>query len=797
MATTKNYGLITSIDELTTFTERLAGGSGPVAFDIETGYHGPDREKFSIHPETAIVVGISFTDDTSWARYVPLGHDDYDNLDNREVAELLWPILSSERGVPHNASFELRHLARWFRQHLGTDRVSDGYFTVRSDTQIEAYLAAEYESFGLKTLVKKVFDHDMIELYELFPDLPVNKRKYLRFNILDPTDPKVVEYACEDSAWTLALHERYHQRVAGMPLYAVEMAVVQECITAMEDHGVVYAWDDMRRAAEELRLFRDKYNAEIMAELSELLDRPVAINLASAAQVGKLLFDELGLRTSVYTAGTRDKARGERKMSTGKVALAGLAKQHPVVQKIRNWKEQTRLLSTYLEAYERKYSWSDDGRAHPNHLSAVVITGRFAVADPPYQQSPKKYHFDLAEGAVAHEEDREPPPGTCFRFNFRDMITAPPEHYIIGFDLSQAELRAIAGYAEEPELLKAFAEGRDVHTLTASLMLGVPLDQVTPKQRDVGKTLGFALLYGMSPKGLADRLGIDIEEAEELFAAYFKVFSRIKAWVDKQIDYGHRHGHVVSKFGRRLPIWEYQSDKRYIQQKGDRACVNYPVQGSATGDFMKIAMVRAVRALRNAGLHDRVHLVMNVHDALEFYVHRSVAPEQVIEVLQPAVIFPVPGWPTMKADWHVGRRWGSPIELNVDADGQIIVDAGREADLKPGIEVDDDTGEEVEIMPDLDTTDLRSTLDGEGRTVVVTIDAMPSDDGFMRFLHLARTTPGRNRLILVTPEGDVELPVRTGLGFSDTAQISLLLGPAGVVYDDTGHLDDLAEGLTL
>ncbi len=812
----KNYGLITSTDELALFTRRLAEGNGPFSFDIETGYHGPDREKFSIHPETAIVVGISFTDSTDWARYVPLGHDDYDNLDNRTVAELLWPILSSGRGVPHNASFELRHLARWFLAHLGPDIVGDGYFPVRSDTQIEAYLAAEHERFGLKYLVKKIFDHDMIELYELFEDLPVNRRKYLRFNILDPTDLRVIEYACEDSAWTLALHQRYHPQVADMPLYTVEMAIVQECLPGMEDHGVAYDWAGMRRSADELRIFRDRYNAEIMADLAAILDKPVAINLASPKQVGTLLFEDLGLRTSVYTSTTRDKDKSERKMSTGKVALAGLAKQHPVVQKIRNWKEQTRLLSTYLDAYERKYLWADDGRAHPNHLSAVVVTGRFAVADPPYQQSPKIYHYDLAEAVVAHEEGFEPPAGTCFRFNFRDMITAPDDWYIVGFDLSQAELRAIAGEANERELLNAFAEGRDVHTLTASLMLGVPLELVTKKQRDIGKTLGFALLYGMSAKGLADRLGIPLDEAEELFASYFNVFNKIKTWVDKQVAFGQNHGYVVSKFGRRLPIWEYRSDVRWIQQKGDRACVNYPIQGSATGDYMKIAMVRAVRRLKAAGLADQVKMVMNVHDALEFYVHRSVNPEDVIAVLQPAVIFPVHGWPAMQADWHIGRRWGSPVEVTVEADGTIRIGdapAPELKDLTPGVEFNED-GDEVEILPDLDGADIRDVMHmpsvdmlGDhrttlGRRLLIEVDALPTEDAYSGFLDLIVSTPGTNVIVLRTPEGDIDFAEgndrysRTGLSTVHTAQISLFLGPARLSWDD-GDLADLAEGLSL
>lgn len=844
----KNYGLITSIDELAQFCERLLAGDGPIGFDIETGYVGPDREKFSVHAETAIVVGISFTCSTDWARYVPLAHDAGVNLDNREVARFLWPVLFSGRGVPHNGSFELRHLSRWFRELLSDDpfygeqvRGCNGYFRLRSDTLVEAYIAAEHERFGLKPLTKAMFDHTMTELHELFPDLPKNRRRMLRFNVLDQHDPKVFEYACEDSVWALAIHERYYPLVKDRLLYQVEMAIVQDEVTSMEDHGIAYDWAAMRSTGDQLRAFRDKYNAEIMRELGDMLGQPVAINLASPPQVGKLLYEQLGYSTNVYTEKTRDLAPDQRKMSTGKIALAGLAKQHAVVRKIVDWKEQTRLLTTYLDKYEDKYNYAADGRAHPNHLSAFVPTGRFAVSDPPYQGSPKIYHYDLDSARAVHARHAEehgekcecddarffPEPGTCFKINFRNFITSPPDWYMVGFDLSQAELRAIAGEAQEPELLKAFAEGRDVHTLTAALMLGIPVEQVTKKQRDIGKTMNFALLYGMKEKSLADRLGIPLAEAKALYASYFNVYSRIAAWAAKQVEFARTHGYVTSRFGRRMPIWEYLSPKRWIQQKGDRAAVNYPIQGAATGDFMKIAMVRARKALRRAGMLDRVKLVMNVHDCLEFYVHRSLLPQDVITVLQPAVIFPVPGWPQMQADWHFARRWGSPVNITVTDDGRFLVKSDGEYELKPSIEVDEDTGEVFEVLPDVDPQTLREVVaqltddpgaaspallpctvraaaapsaaretagsptmtspfnPQVGRHLIVELDDMPTEDGYLRFLDLLDTLPGPHTLTLRTPEGDmpVDLPAGTSLGTHHLSQLYLLLGTVRLRFD--------------
>lgn len=1128
----RNYDVVRSIEELADLVDRVIDGGKPIAVDCETGYDGPDRPKFSVHPETAKVVGFSFTDSTDWARYVPLAHDIGENLDNEMAAALLWEMLSTGRGVAHNHGFELRHLARLFRKYLWDHpdhgeavRANNGYYPIRSCTQVEAYLVAEYERFGLKYLTKEMFGHTMTELHELFPDLQKNKQKFLRFNVLELT-PQVIEYACEDSVWCLAIHERYYDKVKDTLLYKVEKAIVQDVVPGMEDEGIVYDWAGMRRTADRLRIFRDKFNAEIMTELTALVGEPVAVNLASAPQVSDVLFEKLGYRTTVYTDKTRDLPPDQRKMSTGKIALERLAQEYPVVQKIRQWKQMTRLMGTYLDKYEGLYNYADDGRAHPNHMSAFVVTGRFAVSDSPYQQSPKKYHYDLAEAKAAHERGEEPPPGTCFKFNFRDMIIAPPDHYMLGFDLSQAELRAIAGEAQEIALLEAFANGEDVHRLTASLMLAVPLGAVTGEQRSIGKMLNFALLYQMGVKGLADRLGISIEEAQSLMDKYFAGLPKIAAYMAKQIRYGQEFGYVSSKFGRKLPIWEYKSDKRWIRQKGDRACVNYPIQGclpfdtnvltrdgwipigdfkdgsevwtgaewaeakrlymsdaprlrlhlsdgrtfdcddrhrllvqgqpwpewklvteavglplcqdrntdwgtpddssvedwywvgrfvgdgslhtsnqgyvrwnisfdgvkevediarcrawlatkpfttprsklgyvfddsalrsgrgkgvkiagmtpaavefwqnhgiqvgvkagalrvppqvfqldyprreafcqgyldadgsakydgretywskltsasrlaledmlrlfqtvgrtgrigkpvvlkgraagggdytfwdlwlrrapknliiewietfdpepmftlsvnhprhsfsseglisknSATGDYMKIAMVRAVAAIKNAALSDKIKLVMNIHDALEFYVHKDIEPQDVIALLQPAVVFPVPGWPTMKADWHIARKWGSPTELDVREDGSIFAGGDKIYDPNPSVTEDED-GEEVYELPEVDREVLAEIVRA-GRRIVIRLDEMPLSSSWHGFVELAKDIPGNNEVRIVTPEGDVDLPFTSGIQMDDLGRISALFGDVSMSFAPAAEqVATLADGLAL
>lgn len=824
--TTKNYGLVGSIAELERHVNRLIEENQPIGLDIETGYLGDDVEKGSLRIETNLLVGISFTNSLDWARYIPLRHDTGANLDPSQVAPLMWRMLNTGLGVAHNAPFELRNLSRWFREHLAEHpefgpavRASDGYFPIRSDSMVEAYLVANddryvpRQSFGLKQLTEVLFGHKMTELHELFADLPVNRRKYLRFNVLDPHDPKVTAYAGEDALWCLAIHREFYDKVKDRLLYKVEHGIVT-CVSEMGDHGVPFDWPFLARAGGELKEFKSRFNGEIMARLSEMVGEPIAVNLASPKQIGDLLYGRLGMRTNVWTPKTKDLPVAERKMSTGRIAMTRLAEQYPVVKKILQFKEICKLLGSYLDKYENVYGYAPDGRAHPNLMGALVITGRFACSDPNYQQLPKHYHFDLREAEDVHaahadahgpkcdcdDPQFQPPPGTCFTFNFRDAVVAPTDHYILGFDLSQAELRAIAGEAQEQALLDAFARGDDVHTLTAALMLGIPVDEVTKEQRNIGKTFNFALLYGMREKSLADRLAITLDEAKKLYAQYFAAYPAIAAWTQRQVAFGRANGYVLSKFGRVMPIWDFRSDDIWIQHNGERQCGNFPIQSSATGDYVKLAMIRARKALRDAGLHDRVRLFMNVHDALEFSVHRSVPPQDVIKVLQPAVIFPVAGWPAMKADWHLAKRWGSPMELQVFDDGQLLVKGRKVAEIAPAVDIDED-GQAVEVLPEVDPATLRAALaqstPDSPRQVVVTIEAMPDMQTWLAFREYVRAHPGGDPLLVRTPQGEVELDP-AGIGPRDTAEISRLLGPVKINYAGSDvDAELITEGMTL
>jgi DNA polymerase-1 len=425
-------------------------------------------------------------------------------------------------------------------------------------------------------------------------------------------------------------------------------------VAEMEDHGVAFDWARMAVASAKAERFSVTQRREIMQRLSALLNKPIDINLASSAQVADVLYGQLGLKTTRLTAKSQ-------KMSTDEKALAGLAKKHDMVRKILDWREIRKLIGSYLEKYPKDFNYAPDGRTHSSHNQVRVVSGRFSVLEPGYQQLPKKYYYKLDDG----EE---------FNLKFRDFVVAGPDHYFIGFDYSQIELRVLAALSGEPALVRAYQNGDDVHALTGALLFKVALDEVTDEQRSKGKTFNFAVSYGQGVKALAESLGVSFEEAKVLNEKFFSLYSTVKAWKDKQILLGVQQGYTTSVFGRRHPIWELDSDSGAVRSTGERLCVNAPIQGNAA-DVCKIAMVRSSKAIKQRGLGDRVHLIMNIHDALIWEVHNSVSPQTVIDIVHPEVTFPVPGWPPLEVEWEVGKRWGSMVKLKLDTSSQIVLPA--------------------------------------------------------------------------------------------------------------------------
>jgi len=828
-----SYDLLEDLGEIRERCQAVIAEKKPFGFDVETGYLGDSREGASLHPEENFLVAWQFTNSLNWSRMIPLGFDSGRNVDNKAVAPMLWEMLHAvdddglPLGVAHGAVAELRWAARWFLRHLWDHplfgrqvRLSHGYYPVRSCTMLESFSEGKNKSHALKASTLADYGHQMRELVKgaasllgrLLGRAPTEKEENsIRFNVFDPADPEVIAYACEDAVWCLRHHLDRWPLVKDTFVYKLEMQVLP-LVCSMSDVGVQYDWSLLRAKDAEITAFNEKLLAEIIADFGELIGEqlPPSFNFNSSKQFGDLLYNKCGMPVLHKTPGGKPSV-------DAKNALPGLAKDYPVVAKYMGWKRLTDLKVKFVGTYERDYLWADDGRAHPTLNQHGTIAGRFSCESPNYQQSPGEYHYELRDG-------------TRFDFNFRDAIIAtrpgarawwdivleeagcpdvpgpePLGWYIIGFDYSQIELRVMAAEAGETALLEAFASGQDVHKRTAALMLGIDIGAVSKFDRKVGKTRNFASIYGQGISALADQLGISIDEAREKDTQYNAAHPHMKPCRMRVIGRARRDGYIITKFGRRVTLHQIRDENPKIRAKEEMTAGNAFIQGPATGDYVKMAMVRAAKALRKAGLADRVRLVMNIHDALEFEVREDVAPIDVIRVLQPAVVFPVNGpgaaWPEMVAEWHLGRSWGSVKDIHLEGD-QVVV--GKKDECERCTAEPAKAPAQVRTAPaPRPEPPVPAAPSGPPRGVIVVLGWVPTQDQVKAFAQFAKGLPGKNTVELQMPGGDGEQHVRAGFTCGLTpgheARVSLLLGSPVMVHYDADSVDAgaLTAGLRL
>lgn len=827
-------GLLTTIAEVAERTEAVTRDKLPFAFDVESGYHGEAREGASLHPEENFIVSFQFTNSLSWARGIPLGFEkSAANLDNKAVAALLWPMLHAvddeglPLGVAHGAIAELRWLSRWFLRWLWDHPLfgrqviaARGYYPVRSCTLLESFAEGKHKSHGLKEMTEEDYGYRMLKLSDLQAKLlgrpPTEfEKNSVRFSVFDPDDPEVVAYMCDDVTWTLRAHLDRWPGLRNSFIYKIEMNVLP-IVCAMADTGVRYDWNLLREKAAEARAFADRLLVEVIEDFEELAGEKLSptFNFNSNKQFGELLYDKCRMPVLHYTDGGKPSV-------SAKDALPGLAADYPVVKKYMGWKRLHDLRLKFLDIYEGKYSWAADGRAHPLLMQHGTIAGRFSCEAPNYQQSPGEYHFELRDG-------------TRFDFNFRDAIAATlpgwqpwwavllaslgctdipdPDDlgtYIIGFDYSQIELRVMAGESGETALLEAFERHEDVHSRTAALMLSIAIEQVGKEQRKRGKTRNFAAVYGQGIGALADQLGISIEEARELDMQYRTAYPHLQPFRARIIASARRNGFVITKFGRRVTLHDIKSPNGKVRAAEERTAGNAVIQGPATGDYVKMAMIRAVKALKAAGLADKVRLIMNIHDALEFEVSRDVPPALVIAVLQPAVVFPVtkPGaaWPEMVAEWHMGKSWGSVKDIHVE-DGEVVLGkeddcerclaARKAAEPEPARAPEPAPEPAPERAPEAER--VLAPPDGTGRRVIIEARNTPTVDQVTWLAKYLKSLPGNNSVELRFPGATHQVGFGCGLIPQYSAQVTMILSGAAVRYDP-GSVDagELAAGAGL
>ncbi len=388
------------------------------------------------------------------------------------------------------------------------------------------------------------------------------------------------------AAWQ---REEIHGRGLTGLLSEVELPLVR-VLREMERAGVKLDTGRLHAISDRVKAEADALEREIFEMCGE------EFTLGSPKQLEEILFGKLGLSR---------KRRGKTGYSTDARVLQAIRHEHPVIERIERWRELTKLAQTYLDALPLLIA--RDGRLHTTFNQTAATTGRLSSNNPNLQNIPIR---------------------TALGREIRACFVAEPGNLLTSADYSQVELRLLAHIAGEDALKEIFRKGQDVHTATACRVFGVTPDQIDPGMRSKAKMINYGIVYGLSAWGMADRLDIPQEEADEFIRRYLAGFPAVARFIEDTIAQGTEHGYVSTLFGRRRQVPELRARRWELRRQGERFAVNMVIQGTAA-DIMKVAMVRCDQALERAGLRSR--MVLQIHDELLFEGPRDEA-EQVKEI---------------------------------------------------------------------------------------------------------------------------------------------------------------------
>ena len=601
---TSNYDCVRDLAALDDWIAR-AFAKGVVAFDTETD---------ALSASSAGLVGVSLAIEPGQACYIPVGHEHehegglqldapaaLDQIPLEQAIARLKPLLESPAvlKVAQNGKYDLAVLSRY-----GVD------VAPMDDTMLIAFAleGGLHKSYGMDELSKRLLDHEPIS----FKSVAGTGKAQKSFKHVELA--AATAYAAEDADVTLRIYRHLRPRLAHehrLTVYETLERPMPRVLVDMELAGVKVDPDRLRQLSNDFAVRM----GELELEAHRVAGRP--FNLGSPKQIGDLLFGEMGL------ASGRTTATGA--MSTDASMLEELAAQgHELPRIILDWRQLSKLKGTYtdnlVEAINPK-----TGRVHTSYSLAAATTGRLASSEPNLQNIP-----------VRTEEGRK----------IRKAFIAEPGHVLISADYSQIELRLLAHIGDIPQLKQAFADGLDIHAMTASEMFGVPIEGMPAETRRRAKAINFGIVYGISAFGLANQLSIPREEAGAYIKTYFERFPGIRTYMDRMQRQVRAEGFVTTIFGRKIFIPAAQGRSPAERAFGDRAAINAPIQGAAA-DVMRRAMIRMPAALRDAGLKTR--MLLQVHDELVFEAPEAEAEaliavaKQVMErAAEPAVAISVP-----------------------------------------------------------------------------------------------------------------------------------------------------------
>ena len=606
----KAYVCVQDIDTLKDWVARGLTKS-VIAVDLETN---------SLDSAAAKMVGVCLALDANEACYIPLAHvgegtdmfggDAPQQVPFREALDILEPLLHA----PH-----VLKVGQNFKYDLGVFRRYNLYPAPYDDTMLISYaLEAGLHGHGMDTLCEMYFGHKPIA----FKEVAGTGKKQKTFDqiALDVATP----YAAEDADVTLRLWKFLKPKLAVESVASVYETLdrpLPAVVANMENEGIKVDRAELNRLS-----------ADFAQKMAQLEDEAYGLagdkfNIGSPKQIGEILFDKMGLE-----GGKKTKTGA---WQTGVDILEKLADAGEVLPRvILDWRQYSKLKSTYTDALVSQIN-AETGRVHTSFSLAATTTGRLSSSDPNLQNIP-----------IRTEMGRK----------IRDAFVAEPGHVLVAADYSQIELRLLAHIADLSTMKQAFADGVDIHALTASEMFNVPLDEMTSDVRRNAKAINFGIIYGISAFGLAKNIGISRTEASEYIKTYFNKFPGIGDYMEEAKAEAREYGYITTILGRKCHIKGIRDSNQMSRAFAERQAINAPIQGAAA-DIMRRAMNRMPLAISDV---EGARLLLQVHDELVFEVPEERA-EALIKIVQPtmqkahepAVQISVP----LLVEAHAAKNW--------------------------------------------------------------------------------------------------------------------------------------------
>lgn len=554
-----------------------------------------DCETTSLDAFQSQLVGIGFCFKSGSAVYLPC-------YGKEEALHFLKELFTkrSKPFVAHNAKFDLHALKRH-----GIEIEALVF-----DTMLCSYLLfSEQRQHSLDALAERFLGERKGSFEEL-----VGKG-----TLLDVPVEKVAHYCGLDADLTFRLYEILNSQIAERGLLkllsTIELPLLKD-LYKIEERGIYLDKEVLKETGEEVLLELKRAEEKIFSAVGE------EFNLNSPKQLGTILFDRLQIPEKKKTS------TGQR--STSADVLEELATEYPIVEEILHYRMLEKLRSTYIDALPT-YINSRTNRIHPSFNQFVAATGRLSCQDPNLQNIPVRNKL-----------------GKAVRSAFKPQN---PSWLYLSADYSQIELRMLAHMSEDPVLVRAFEEGEDIHTFTASLIFSSHPKDVTPEQRRVAKVVNFGIIYGQQPFGLARELKCSLKEAALFIDLYFARYPIVKSFLEECKERARKSGYAVTMTGRQREILDINSRNKGLRSAAERLAINTPLQGSSA-DLIKMAMIRVEELIKEM----KSYLILQIHDELLFEMdplEENSLKERVVTAMQGVMNLKVP----LVVDIAIGKNW--------------------------------------------------------------------------------------------------------------------------------------------